>query len=358
MAIDCQYCGSNFKNEITLKSHLANSKKCLKLRGITLETKFMCRGCKSSFMNNVNLSIHCESCKEYNILQATEKLKEENIELLETIEELTTKTNRLNYFEMEIKERDYTISHQEQIIVDLRQVVRDYTDTKDENTTMKLSLQHLQERYSELEVLYERTVNKLEQKISQCDSFIQNLARDGMNKPTTTNNNTVNNQIKNVLSPVYTMETLEQKQIVENLRVGYTENVFNKGQRGLAEHVYKQVIKTPDDKMLLCCCDTSRKKFKLVDINGNLKEDIHARLFCEKMQIPIQTITNEMYKRIEARIEEEQKNTPKDHHSAHDKLIKDMMEAQEIFIEVFNFHDHDSNQEFINELCKLLNVNM
>ena len=52
--IQCEYCSSKLKSEINLKLHLSNSKKCLKLRGLNLETKFICKGCKKNFMNNVN----------------------------------------------------------------------------------------------------------------------------------------------------------------------------------------------------------------------------------------------------------------------------------------------------------------
>ena len=33
--------------------------------------------------------------------------------------------------------------------------------------------------------------------------------------------------------------------------------------------------------LIICCTDTSRGKFKLFDVKGNLKEDIDARLFTD-----------------------------------------------------------------------------
>ena len=47
--INCEFCSSILKSETNLKLHLSNSKKCLKLRGLQLETKFICKGCNQFF---------------------------------------------------------------------------------------------------------------------------------------------------------------------------------------------------------------------------------------------------------------------------------------------------------------------
>ena len=52
--LQCQYCLFNFKNETTFKGHLISSKRCLKLRGVKIETKYVCVGCNNIFMNKVN----------------------------------------------------------------------------------------------------------------------------------------------------------------------------------------------------------------------------------------------------------------------------------------------------------------
>ena len=106
----------------------------------------------------------------------------------------------------------------------------------------------------------------------------------------------------------------------------------------------------------MCCCDTSRKKFKLIDLNGNLREDIRAKFFCDtiRVQIQIQTITKEVHGRIIERIEEEQRNSTSE---IREKLLHNFMEVHELFAEVFYFNDHNSNSEFMSELCRLLNIN-
>ena len=47
----CKFCNSSFKTSYTLKSHENGSKKCLKNRGLKLETPNSCIGCNSVFVN-------------------------------------------------------------------------------------------------------------------------------------------------------------------------------------------------------------------------------------------------------------------------------------------------------------------
>jgi predicted nucleic acid-binding Zn-ribbon protein len=58
------------------------------------------------------------------------------------------------------------------------------------------------------------------------------------------------------------------------------------------------IIHTKDDKVLLTCTDVSRKKFKYVDENGNIKEDYDARAFMEKVIGPIKEVGQEVYENI------------------------------------------------------------
>ena len=68
--MECTHCNLTFKTKYTLKSHILNSKTCLKKRGLTLETKFTCEACCMSFASNINLNVHIDSCKKYIIYKA------------------------------------------------------------------------------------------------------------------------------------------------------------------------------------------------------------------------------------------------------------------------------------------------
>ena len=346
----CQYCLSIFKNLSNLKAHLIGSKKCLKSRGIKIESKYNCSGCDSIFMTKINLSVHKDSCKEYSILQ----YKKENEELCKInsfncnhIKELNEKLNE-NILKLDQLQQKFNYS--EDMIVKLYKI--NETNTIDHDEYIKLKV-----RYDDLEKQHEKTITKLEIKLNKYEAIVEGLAKDGMNKPTTTTNTVNNNNtIRNQLSSTYTLEKLESKKLEQTLREHYTERDFFNGQKGLANCCVEKIAKTPDGKMLICCSDMSRKKFKILDVNGNLKEDIEARLLCQKLKVPIQNITKEIYDKVIERIDAERDRLSTDDRSRREKLLDDTMRAQQVYIDNMNFDDLNYNQDFMHELCVLLNV--
>jgi hypothetical protein len=225
----------------------------------------------------------------------------------------------------------------------------------EKNTVDYENYNKLQGRFEELDKQHDKTITKLELKIAQCDAFIQTLAREGSNKVTTTHN-TVNNTIRNQLSSTYTVDGLEPKQLEDTMRQYYTENDFFGGQKRLAGFCVDHVIKTPDNKMMVCCTDMARKKFKILDVQGNLKEDIEARLLCKKLTVPVKMITKEIYDTVIERIEKERDRLSSDDRSRREKLLDDSMRAQQVYMDNLNFDDLNYNQDFMHELCVLLNV--
>ena len=57
--------------------------------------------------------------------------------------------------------------------------------------------------------------------------------------------------------------------------------------------------------MLLCCTDASRDKYKYMDNNGNVKEDIYARNFTSKIIKPLETVGQDVYENACASILDE-----------------------------------------------------
>jgi len=318
-----------FKTIHNLYVHNKSSKKCLKLRGLEISSKYICKGCDYIAMNKVNLNIHEESCKDYHFSQCQQEndvLKNENKKLLEALYRTNNK----------LKDYEETI-----------QKLNDISYDRDEHLKLKV-------RYEDLEKQHEKTITKLEMKIAQCDTFIQTLARDGINKVTTSN--TVINNIRNQLSTTYTLDSLQPKQIEDTMRLHYTQTDFFGGQKRLAGVCVERIIKTPDGKMMICCTDMARKKFKILDVNSNLREDIEARLLCEKLKVPIQMITKEIYDKVIEKIENEKMRLSMDDRSKREKLLDDTMRAQQVYIDNMNFDDQHYNQTFMHELCVLLNI--
>jgi len=107
--IICEFCNIILKNKNNLKAHLTNSKKCLNIRNIPLDNKFVCTGCDSIFTLKTNLTKHLDICKSYSkaIREEKEKEKKENsekinIEIKEHYEKIINEMKE--QYEKEIKE--------------------------------------------------------------------------------------------------------------------------------------------------------------------------------------------------------------------------------------------------------------
>jgi hypothetical protein len=336
MSYICEFCNSTLSTKYVLKNHLDTNKACLIIRNIEPVKQFKCKECKYSATDQHKLDIHHETCKYYQISLVTDTLNKKHKD--------------------KILEKDAIIIDLLRKNEELQQINFENKKIKIDYLTLEISYKELKQQYEKLEIQHERTITKLELKISQCDTFIQTLAREGSNKTVNTTHNTINNTIRNVLSSEYTLEKLETKQLEEIIRKHYTEKDFFSGQKGLANFCVERIIKTPDGKMMACCSDFARKKFKILDLNGNLKEDIEARILCQKLKVPIQIITKEMFEKISAKIEHERTRLSKNDNLQRDKLIDDSMRAQQIYIDNFNFDDLNYNQDFMHELGVLLNI--
>ena len=202
--MECIHCKLILKSKYILKTHLTNNKACLKLRGLTMESKFFCVGCNTTFMNKVNLALHLDSCKKYIILKVKEeydikiqKLKDEkdleiqqirhekDLEIqqikCENIQALSDLTDK---FEKEIVDiklchtnfiKDTIISHKEQMTSKKSIDHDEYIKLKVRYEELKDRYEELKDRYDILEKQHEKTITKLEQKIAQCDAVFQDI---------------------------------------------------------------------------------------------------------------------------------------------------------------------------------------
>lgn len=289
MEYNCQYCDSKFKNQYTLKSHINGSKKCLKNRGLELETTILCDGCKLSYSNRHNLYVHQKSCKEYIILM----IKEENDKVVFALKE-----------ELE-KQKKYI---------------------------------------EELKFEYKEQIDKLQ-------NTIQTLAKEAINRPTTINN------IRTNLSNIYTIDQMKTDELLDLFKENLTEQVFMSGQKGLAKLCTEKIINTKDSKKLICCTDISRKKFKCMDKNGNLIDDVEARQFVDKVTKPIKEVGRQVYDTMMYSINEERDQAREDEYGKKDRLINQSFQVMDRYKDIINLDDPKYNNEFTSELA-ILNKNL
>jgi len=67
-------------------------------------------------------------------------------------------------------------------------------------------------------------------------------------------------------------------------------------------------------------------------------------------------ITKEIYDKVIERIDAERERLSSDDRSRREKLLDDSMRAQQVYMDNLNFDDLNYNQDFMHELCVLLNV--
>lgn len=313
----CQHCNVSCKNKYVLKTHMAKSKKCLELRGLTLSKKFMCNGCNSIFSNSTNLNIHFESCKEYSIYIIRSEMEKTIFELKQT------HFKAIN----ELSER-----HEKEL-----------SDTK----------KQYEKEIAENTRNHEKEKQFLEKQLERIHTSYENVAKDAVNRPTTaTTHNTVNH-IRNILSTDKTVDSLKHDDLVLVFRKHLTEDVLLGGQKALAKICSENIIHTPDDKMLLVCTDASRDKYKYMDDSGNVKEDVHARNFTKKIIKPLESVGQDVYDNACATIAEELENLSVIEYgkqaslrSKEERLINSLVELRAIDLENYN-------SKFLNELSIL-----
>ena len=300
MAFICKFCNSQFKTLYTLKTHENGSKKCLEKRGLKLETN-ICVGCNLSFFNKYNLKLHEDVCR--NFLQH------------QHAKEILEKDKLLSDFKEE-QEKRYT-----EMIEESQKKLVELTHKHDQKLA---EMTHTNEKFlALLKEEHARQIADLKQQNDKLQENIQNLAREAINRPTTssTTNNTVNN-IRNNLSTQYTLDEIKTEELMELFRENLTEKVFMSGQKGLAKLCTDKLINTKDAKKLICCTDVTRKKFKYMDKKGNVIEDIEAREFVNKVTKPIKEAGRHVYDTMMSTISDERDHVREDDYGKKDRLCK------------------------------------
>lgn len=244
----CQYCSSTFKNATTLKTHLITSKKCLKERGLSIDSKFKCNGCNHIFMTKLNITVHQKSCTEFIVLQASEVYKKENNELIQKNEHdilyIKELQEKLEKSEKIITEQNIKLTNNEDNIVKLERMIFNHENTiKELQVTLEKykvnnnNYFNLKGRYEELEkqnVLmekqYEKTIAKLEQKIAQSDKVFQDIILNRIYNEADTelDENLENKEINEDQSDEYKLQPLDlgNDMYVESREDGYI-NITN-----------------------------------------------------------------------------------------------------------------------------------
>ena len=180
--LDCKICKTSFVTKYNLKAHLVTNKKCLKLRGLELQSNFICKGCKSSFINNTIMTIHMDICKKYITIKTEEicskKIRLECDQKIKNIEEQCDQKMK------NIEEQSKNNTEQyEQKMKNIKEQSKNNERLYKDELNIQLHLKEIEylkikSNYEFLEKYNEKTITKLELKISKCDTIFQDMVRD------------------------------------------------------------------------------------------------------------------------------------------------------------------------------------
>lgn len=241
--------------------------------------------------------------------------------------------------------------------------IREQLETEFEERQRKMSAHHDREiaetkSFFEQQLSAVRAENKvLQAELSKAQRLIQTLSEQAINRPTsvTHQQNISTVKITNHLADhkAYLSQTHPSR--VRDMLDQHLENYFLDGQQGLARFVVEHIIRMEDGKMILCCTDPSRKRFRFVDADARLAEDMRAKMLCSKLKMPIREMCNEVFDRIMNRLRTEKKVMISSGAGAFDIdfLDKKLDYAEKKFIEIRSF-DSEDNADFLNELASLL----
>ena len=334
--MECEYCKLIFKTKYTLKAHLSTNKTCLKIRGLVLDNKFACIACNQTCTSNINLNLHTEICKKFIVLKSKEEF-EKNLQqeindlILQHKKEILDKDKEIN---------DLILQHKKEIL-DKDKEINDY----------KKEISYKNKEIKELTNSKDEKIKDLQAQLDKMFSTIEKLAFQAIDKPTGTTNVT-NNNVRNIYSDKYFLDKLTSEEVNKKCQNYLTEQVFFGGQKGIAQMCSDHIIKTKDNKVLLTCSDVSRKKFKYMDENGNLKEDYEARTFTEKVFEPIKKVSQDVYENILLDIKDEQEREQIDYNRK--SVLNDKtMKAIDCFSQIVNIDNPSCNSDFKNELAIL-----
>ena len=323
---NCEFCKSSVKDKYTLKNHLLRNKKCLKIRGLSLTTNFICKGCQHICTSNINLSVHIETCKEYIIMKVREEYE-----------------NKVNNLQDQLK-------NNEKCLVDtinkLEKIQKDVNDVKDklDNSDKALFDKEKQLAFSD------KALSDATAQIDKLQKMLENIATKAVDKPTT---NTTFNQIRNNFSDKHFLENIKAEEVKRKCQTNFTEEILMDGQRGIARLCTEQIINTKDKKKLLVATDQSRNKFRYMDEKGNMKDDIEARTFIEKVSKPIKEVAGIVFDNVLLCIKDEKEMVEDDDYGRKAELRDKELQANSSMVYINCFDDPKHNSEFMNELAIL-----
>jgi hypothetical protein len=352
----CKFCNKNFSSKSNLITHITKAKYCILKRTNNSELShlksvpnkenlqddctelsnkvidYKCKYCSKSFTSKHFLLSHTAKCND-RVLQEQKIFFETKLQEQKTL------------FEIKLQEQKtlFDSTHQEQ---------KTLCDSKLQEQK-NIFESKLQEKDSVVSIFKEQIAIFKEQ-IAVLQDKLGFVALEGARKPTIqTNNANTTTNVTQILTPF----NLNDDDILAIVKHKLDENSFLNAQKGVAKFCVDNILKDEDGKMRMICTDPSRERFKYMDENGVVKEDIKARHFIEKLYPPLHLISEKLYCNIVENCNKSREKIEKGEEKIDPYRIKVREEAADkAWIEIRLLKNEDSNKTFRKELAIGSNV--
>jgi hypothetical protein len=318
----CDNCNKIFSSKSTLLVHKKNAKYCLESKGLV--PLFKCLDCDKSFSSKRRLDEHSISCKIY-------------------IQKIFEKCQKLENNEVQLK----------QVILDKERQLKDILiDFENKERQLKQIILDKERQLKDILIDFENKEKYMKELLEKANNTIADIAKQP--KINNTTNIKGNQNIQNLLTTYKTYEEqTDRNRILSVAKETDMEKYFWRGQKGLAQFCVEHIAKTQDGKMIICCTDPSRGRFKHVNDNNQICEDLDARSFTSKISEPIKEVVEEVHNNIQKGIEDK---LVKEEECDQNFLNSKKNLALEKYIQLKNIDNSQYNKEYKKELCVLLNL--
>lgn len=232
-----------------------------------------------------------------------------------------------------------------------------YADSEQKIQVYRESIARLQ---GEKELLCQQ-LDKVYEQLEKASEKAHQLAEKFIDRPGTVHNTNNTQQIGSVKITNYLadhkayVEHTDRDFIIQQAKQfleKYLTDLIN-GQRALARFVVDHIIRCPESgKFILCCTDTSRKRFIYINHIDEKAEDMFAKFFTERISGPIKEVSHTIFNQIVSKLEAQKLATKGAFDRGH---IDDTIDSiTNKYLHVLEFDVDDKNSEFIAELAGLL----
>lgn len=360
----CHICNKSYATKYTLANHIENFHPDTMEMDMDEERKCRSSRCNYSTRYKKDLRKHEDRCIHIIVDQELLRQKQE----FETRMEMQLALAKAEYESalsaQETRFQQLKSQHEREVLQNASQHEKEIAHY---TSQYERELASLREKLTQVTSQLEKQIcslqtanDMLQTQLDKREQSYEQLANRAVDRPTITNQqNTQINAVKitNYLTDYKTYQQQTDASWVMQQARAFFEKYFMDwihGQKALARFVVDHIIRCSDNgRMILCCTDTSRKRFIFMNAQDEQQEDMLAKLFMEKISKPIKEVSHQIFNEIVARLEDERKKRITNKANAFEvgEIDDRIRMCNDKLFQIYEFDVESKNGDFLNELA-------